>query len=174
MTADRSAIDEDSQAGERLSEVHVRAMLTRDIPTVMRIERQCFPTPWSEKIFITEVEENTYADYIVAAAGGEVVGYAGQWLYSYEAHVTNIAVMPAHRGRHIGARLLLSLMHRAQRQGINRMTLEVRASNSGAMAFYRRYGFAVRGIRHNYYTDTNEDAVVMACSDVAAVLERRQ
>ncbi|MFO8059959.1 MAG: ribosomal protein S18-alanine N-acetyltransferase [Bacillota bacterium] len=169
----RQATDEESRTEKESVEVYVRSMVTGDIPSVIRIERRCFPTPWSAKIFRTEIEDNAYADYIVALIGDEMVGYAGQWLYSYEAHVTNIAVTPARRGRHIGARLLLSLMQRAQLRGINRMTLEVRASNSKAMTFYRCYGFELRGVRHNYYTDTHEDAMVMACPDVAGVLERR-
>ena len=172
---DRSqATDENSRAEDRPREVYIRSMASADIPSVMRIERACFSTPWSEKIFVTELQHNDYADYIVAAAGDELLGYAGQWLHRYEAHVTNIAVTPAHRGRRIGARLLLSLMHRALLKGIGRMTLEVRASNTMAMAFYKRYGFSVRGVRHNYYTDTREDAVVMACTAVAEVLDRRQ
>ena len=41
------------------------------------------------------------------------------------------------------------------------MTLEVRASNHGAMALYEKLGFKVIGRRRGYYTDDGEDAVVM-------------
>lgn len=92
---------------------------------------------------------------------GDVVGYAGMWIVLDEAHVTNVAVAPEHRGRDIGDRLLSELERRARLRGCLRMTLEVRPSNAVAIALYRKHGFVARGRRPGYYSDTHEDAIIM-------------
>lgn len=146
---------------DRPLDVSITEMQLSDLPAVMNIERQSFPTPWSERAFVSELTRNVYAHYIVARVDGEVAGYAGMWLILDEAHVTNIAVNPKWRGRGIGDRLLTELEHRARAHGCTRMTLEVRPSNDVAQALYRKHGFVARGIRPGYYSDTNEDAIIM-------------
>lgn len=136
-------------------------MELRHLPEVLEIERRCYVTPWSERAFRSELVQNAYAHYIVALHGRRVVGYAGMWLILDEAHVTNIAVHPEHRREGIGDGLLRELEERAARNGCLRMTLEVRAGNDAALTLYRKHGFEPRGIRPKYYSDTDEDAVIM-------------
>ena len=90
-----------------------------------------------------------------------IVGYAGIWVMTDEAHVTTIASHPAVRGRGVGELLLVSLIHRGIEVGARWMTLEVRASNSVAQSLYRKYTFKEMGIRRRYYSDNGEDALVM-------------
>jgi [ribosomal protein S18]-alanine N-acetyltransferase len=90
-----------------------------------------------------------------------IVGYAGIWVMTDEAHVTTIASHPEMRGRGVGELLLVSLMHRAIEIGARWMTLEVRASNMVAQNLYRKYTFKEMGIRRGYYSDNREDALVM-------------
>src|SRR5690606_34080568 len=97
----------------------------------------------------------------VAEADGLVVGYAGMWVIIDEAHVTNIAVHPDHRRAGIGRLLLEALMEGAADRGCDRITLEVRKSNRPAQQLYLSYDFVPRAIRRGYYTDTNQDALVM-------------
>ncbi len=151
----------------------VRSMHISDLPQVLDIERRSFSSPWSKRAFKRELEGNRYADYLVADTGEQIVGYAGMWVFGYETHVTNIAVEPDLRRQGIGAQLLLGLMRRASSRNIIRMTLEVRVSNSQAKQFYDKYGFEARGMRTNYYSDTNEDAVIMTCDDVGSVLKEK-
>ncbi len=132
-----------------------------DIPAVLEIERRSFPTPWSERAFLSELTQNAYAHYVVGLVGGRVIAYGGMWLILDEAHVTNIAVHPDYRGRGLGHRLLLELERRAASHGCTRMTLEVRPSNAKAQKLYRQHGFVPRGLRPGYYTDTHEDAIIM-------------
>jgi ribosomal-protein-alanine N-acetyltransferase len=139
----------------------ITEMELRHIPGVLEIERRSFPTPWSERAFVSELTQNAYAHYIVALRGGRVVGYGGMWLILDEAHVTNIAVHPQERRQGLGRRLLQELERRAQAHGCQRMTLEVRPSNVVAQHLYRSMGFVVRGLRPGYYTDTHEDAIIM-------------
>lgn len=90
-----------------------------------------------------------------------VVGYAGLWLMTDEAHVTTIATHPSVRGRGIGELLLLGLIDRAFAVGARWMTLEVRVSNTVAQNLYRKYTFKEMGVRRRYYSDNGEDALVM-------------
>jgi len=90
-----------------------------------------------------------------------IVGYAGIWVMTDEAHVTTIASAPTMRGRGVGEFLLVALMHRGIEVGARWMTLEVRPSNSVAQNLYRKYTFKEMGIRRRYYSDNGEDALVM-------------
>jgi ribosomal-protein-alanine N-acetyltransferase len=90
-----------------------------------------------------------------------IVGYAGIWVMTDEAHVTTIASAPAMRGRGVGEFLLVALIRRSIEVGARWMTLEVRASNSVAQNLYRKYTFKEMGVRRRYYSDNGEDALVM-------------
>jgi ribosomal-protein-alanine N-acetyltransferase len=94
-------------------------------------------------------------------AGPQVVGFAGMWVIHDEAHVTTIGVDPLYRGRGLGELLLTAMFDEAIRRGANLLTLEVRISNDGAQALYRKYGLSIEGVRRRYYTDNNEDAYIM-------------
>ncbi|HEV2126432.1 MAG TPA: ribosomal protein S18-alanine N-acetyltransferase [Chloroflexota bacterium] len=90
-----------------------------------------------------------------------VVGYGGLWLMVDEAHVTSVAVHPSFRGRGLGELLMFCLLEIAVQCGARWVTLEVRVSNTTAQALYKKLGFREAGIRPRYYTDNNEDAVIM-------------
>lgn len=136
-------------------------MELRHLGGVLDIERRSFPTPWSERAFISELTQNAYAHYVVALRGAHVIAYAGMWLILDEAHITNIAVHPTERGQGLGEAMLMELQGRAGAHGCRRMTLEVRPSNTVARALYRKHGFVARGMRPGYYSDTREDAIIM-------------
>jgi len=90
-----------------------------------------------------------------------IVGYAGIWVMTDEAHITTIASHPDVRGQGVGEFLLVALVHRAIAVGARWMTLEVRASNAVAQNLYRKYTFKEMGVRRRYYSDNGEDALVM-------------
>ena len=91
----------------------------------------------------------------------QIIGFAGMWQSFDEAHVTTIGVDPAYRGQSLGELLLLSMFDAAIARGAYWLTLEVRVSNEPAQALYRKYGFTVHGVRKRYYSDNNEDALIM-------------
>lgn len=99
---------------------------------------------------------------------GRVVGYAGLWIILDEGHVTTIAVQPDLRGRGLGELLLVRLVHIAKEMGAERMTLEVRMSNESAQSLYRKYTFTPEGVRRRYYSDDNEDALIMWSKPLAS------
>jgi len=144
--------------------VTFRMMRYEDIPEVCAIETEAFATPWSEQAFISELTQNHFAIYIVMEYEGRLIGYGGMWVIVDEAHVTNIALTGEFRGRHLGARLLTELSSLAMRHGADRMTLEVRPSNTIARRMYEKYGFEAAGVRPGYYSDNGEDALIMWAS----------
>ena len=139
----------------------IEDMRIEDIPAVQAVENASFPVPWPANAFRHELTQNKNAHYIVAREGDHIVGYAGLWLSLDEAHITTFAVLPEHRRRKIGERMLLSLFERAQHLGAEWLTLEVRASNLAAQRLYEKYGFRPAGVRRRYYSDNNEDAIIM-------------
>lgn len=90
-----------------------------------------------------------------------IAGYGGVWFMLDEAHVTTIGVRPDLRGRGIGELLFASLLHIGRDLGADRVTLEVRVSNVVAQNLYRKYQFTEEGVRKRYYSDNNEDALIL-------------
>lgn len=140
-------------------EVTIKPMRPYHLDEVTAIERESFPQPWSRYAFLSELESNRFAHYLVACGEEEVLGYGGIWVVLDEAHITTLAVHPGYRGLGIGTLLLESLIALARQRSVERITLEVRPSNAPAQYLYRKYGFKVRGVRKRYYID--EDALIM-------------
>ncbi len=146
--------------------VHLVPLRRRHLRSVLRIEAQVYPRPWSLPLFMSELNLRTSRAYIAARVEGVIVGYAGIMLAGDEAHVTTIAVNPAWQRHKIGSRLMARLVRSAMAQGARHLTLEVRMSNLGAQGMYRRFGFEPAGVRKNYYAETNEDALIMWAYDL--------
>jgi ribosomal-protein-alanine N-acetyltransferase len=95
-----------------------------------------------------------------------IIGFSGIWLMVDEAHITNIAVAQEYRRKGIGELLLIATIDLARELKATTMTLEVRASNGIAQNLYGKYGFINMGVRHGYYLDNKEDAIIMTAEDV--------
>ena len=141
-------------------------MRRRHLRSVLRIEQQVYPRPWSLGLFMSELAMRTGRIYLVARVGPTVVGYAGLLFSLDDGHVTTIAVDPQWHRHKIGTRLLVVLAREAIARGAVSLTLEVRMSNTGAQEMYRRFGFGPVGVRKNYYQEVNEDALVMWAHEV--------
>lgn len=155
-------------------ELEIARMRRRHLKGVMAIERQVYPRPWSPNLFLSEMSELRNRTYLVAKIGKDVVGYGGVMCYGEEAHVTTIAVDPAHHRKKIGTRLLYDLVQESLRLGAQAVSLEVRVSNWGAQRLYSQFGFRPVGIRKNYYQETGEDAVVMWVDNIRSADYRDQ
>ncbi|MCM3705358.1 MULTISPECIES: ribosomal protein S18-alanine N-acetyltransferase [Cytobacillus] len=138
-----------------------RLMNEEDIDDILEIEHKSFATPWSREAFFNELNHNQFALYVVLEEENKVIGYCGAWIVVDEAHITNVALLPEYRGRKLGEALMRQLMELASEKGAITMTLEVRVSNFTAQSLYRKLGFQNGAIRKNYYTDNQEDALVM-------------
>jgi ribosomal-protein-alanine N-acetyltransferase len=139
----------------------IEAMRLDDLDVVQAIERASFSSPWPPNAYRSELETNRLASYLVVRVAGEIVAYGGMWLMVDEAHITTFAVHPAWRRQRIGERLLLAFLELAVVRGAHEATLEVRLSNLAARRLYEKYGFRPVGLRPRYYSDDNEDALIM-------------
>jgi ribosomal-protein-alanine N-acetyltransferase len=142
--------------------VIIEPLRRKHLDGVMAIESVSYPKPWSQKVFVNEIEMMRRGErcYLVARQRNEVVGYAGAMFVVDDAHVTNIAVSPRAQRQGFATRLLAELAWASIEHGATALTLEVRVSNVGAQALYERFGFESAGIRAKYYENV-EDAIVM-------------
>lgn len=145
----------------------VEPMRLDDLPAIQTIEQASFTAPWPANAYRSEIESNRLANYLVARAGDAIVAYGGMWLMVDEAHITTFAVDPAWRRQRIGERLLLAFLDLAVDRGAHEATLEVRLSNLPARRLYEKYGFRPVGLRPRYYSDDNEDALIMTTEPLA-------
>ena len=147
--------------------VVIEAMRLDDLPAVHLIEKASFTSPWPEHAYRSELESNRLAQYLVARVDERVVGYGGMWLMVDEAHITTFAIHPAWRRQRIGERLLLAFLDLAIDRGAHEATLEVRLSNLAARRLYEKYWFRPVGLRPRYYSDDQEDALIMTTEPLA-------
>jgi ribosomal-protein-alanine N-acetyltransferase len=167
-------------------------MAPDDIPQIVEIERESFPSIWPQTAYrreltnkiaryliLSEVDEEslpaperpppgflgTLRRIVGAEATGtsneRILGFIGVWLIIGEAHIVTVAVRERYRRMGIGERLLIAAIEIALEANEEAMTLEVRASNDAAQQLYLKYGFVRVGLRKRYYTDNQEDAVLM-------------
>ncbi len=138
----------------------IRTMEERDLEGILEVENKSFRTPWSKTMFEDELY-NLNAHYLVVENMGKIVGYIGFWKIIDEGHITNIAVHPDFRKLGYGKALISALIKKAKDMEIIAITLEVRRSNHVAISLYESFGFVSSGVRKQYYSDNNEDAIIM-------------
>ncbi|WP_329853599.1 ribosomal protein S18-alanine N-acetyltransferase [Stenotrophomonas pavanii] len=142
--------------------VSLRALRESDLNAVIAIELRGYPFPWTRGIFIDCLR----AGYpgLAMERDGLLVGYGVLSIAADEAHVLNICIDPLAQSRGLGRQLLRALVRLAADRGAQRVFLEVRPSNTPALALYHSEGFNEIGRRPRYYpaAQGREDAVVMA------------
>jgi ribosomal-protein-alanine N-acetyltransferase len=138
----------------------IRGASEADLDAIDEIERLSFPAPWPRETFAGELNRE-WARIDVGVVDGRVVAFDNYWLVTTELHVLVIATHPTMRGRGYGAQLLDHAIAAAVTTGCALATLEVRRSNTAAIALYERAGFKTVHVRARYYQDDGEDALVM-------------
>lgn len=138
----------------------LREMLVEDLEQVMEIENQLFSVPWTKEGYFTFLTRDDTM-FLVVEEKGKILGYCGLLMVLDEGDVTNVAVCRERQREGIGNFLVSSLLRLAGDQGISMIHLEVRSGNETAIRLYERLGFQRDGIRRNYYSDPEEDAVLM-------------
>ena len=141
--------------------IELRRLEAGDLVRVEEIEREAYPTPWSRSMFDAELRKPSSLALGAFTEADELVGYAFVSRYVDAWHVMNVAVSIAYRRRGIAAALLERLFDVTATDPRRGYTLEVRVSNTGAIALYEQLGFEGRGVRRGYYTDNREDALIM-------------
>lgn len=149
--------------GEKIG-IRIEPMRERDLDRVMEIEKICFSSPWSRRMFLSEISDNPFSTSLVARDLSRVVAYICFWIVFDEVHLMNLAVHPSERRHGLAQELLQVALEKGKRQGARVATLEVRRSNEAAKRLYERNGFAVVSVRKHYYTDPKEDALLFSKS----------
>ena len=149
------------QADVEPVEAKIRPMRARDVQQVLGIERQVSATPWPRHMLLSELGRPGTIDIVAVEGAAEVVGYVLASRYADVWHILNVAVRPDRRRRGNARRMMLDLFDRAGGRAHLGFTLEVRVSNEGAIRLYRDLGFVDHGVRPGYYSDNNEDALIM-------------
>ncbi|NDL67633.1 tRNA (adenosine(37)-N6)-threonylcarbamoyltransferase complex dimerization subunit type 1 TsaB [Anaerotalea alkaliphila] len=145
---------------EESGELRIRPLEEGDLEGIALLEREAFSTPWSREAFEKELH-SPQSRMLVAEKGGSLLGYAGLWKVLDEGHFTNVAVRKESRGQGVGKALVQELISRGEEEGLESFTLEVRRSNGPALGLYESCGFAVEGIRKEYYMEPTEDALLL-------------
>src|SRR5579884_1075236 len=167
------------QKGKKVRYI-IDRMTMADVPRVVEIERLAYPSTWPPSAYRKELQDNRWAHYIVlrdkkileerlsvaAPEPEKPRRFFPLWLMVDVAHITTIAMHPDYQGRGLGEFMLASLIDIAYDIKARWVTLEVRVSNYVAQNLYRKYGFHEAGIRHRYYSDNNEDALIMWTDEI--------
>ena len=135
-------------------------MTAEHVPQIAALERACFSHPWSEAMLEQELWNDSSVVIVAEGEDGTVLGYAGLQTVLDEGYINNVAVASEYRRQGVADQLIAAFV-RFGRAKLAFLTLEVRASNSPAIALYAKHGFVGAGLRKNYYDDPKEDAVLM-------------
>lgn len=129
------------------------------IDSILEIEKLCFSPPWSRNALENQMNAENCV-FLAAVDGSEVLGYIGLMTVLDEGYISNVAVAPPYRRQGIADALISALAER-MKSALAFMTLEVRESNTPAIALYEKHGFISVGIRKNYYENPKENARLM-------------
>lgn len=136
-------------------------MTTEHLPQIAALEKRCFPAdPWSKTVFEAALDSPNTAVLLAQGEDGALLGYAVLSAVLDEGNLDNIAAAPEFRRMGV-ADALLSALTAFGREHLSVLTLEVRSSNTPAIALYEKHGFAAVGRRKNYYSAPKEDAILM-------------
>ena len=146
-----------------LEKMHVRIvpMAAEHLDEVAELEKICFSDPWSRNLLAESLKDELSAFLVALDEGGHVAGYAGVKVVLDEGYIDNIAVRPDCRRRGVAGQLLQVFLNFAAANRLAFLTLEVRPSNTPAIALYEKYGFRIAGRRKRYYEHPTEDALIM-------------
>jgi ribosomal-protein-alanine N-acetyltransferase len=149
----------------------LRKFTPDDLQSVMQINRICLPENYTDFFFL-DLQERFPETFIVAEENGRIVGYImcrvevglssfGLGGLNRKGHVVSIAVLPQSRRKGVAQTLINAAMDGMRYYKAKQCYLEVRVTNTGGIALYKKLGFDVGRTVHGYYSD-GEDAYVMS------------
>ena len=131
------------------------------VGAIYDIECQSFADPWTKDSILYEITHEQAICYVAVNSYGDVLGYVTMRHVIDEGQICNIAVAKQHQRKGIGSLLIEASCAEARRRKMIGLTLEVRVSNQPAIALYEKYGFAAEGIRKDFYSNPDEDGLIM-------------
>lgn len=151
-----------------LLDLTIQSLTPEHLSVLVELDQTCFGGLWSLSGYQRELDSpnSHFLGLFSPVAGSRLLGMGCFWSILEEAHITILAVHPQYHGQGLGQALLYSLLKTARNRGLERATLEVRASNEAAICLYEKFGFKTAGRRRRYYQDNNEDALIFWRSDL--------
>ncbi|HEX6463283.1 MAG TPA: ribosomal protein S18-alanine N-acetyltransferase [Vicinamibacterales bacterium] len=135
---------------------------TADLDAIVALEAQAFTNPWPRETLVWELRNSDVTRiYLLRNDAGAVVAFCVCWVVFDELHINTLAVAPDERRKGLATLLLEHVLAEGSKEGARKATLEVRASNTAALALYERLGFRVTATRPRYYTNPDEDALIL-------------
>lgn len=135
---------------------------TADIDAIAALEAESFTNPWPRATLVWELRNSDVTRiYVLRDDRGAIVAFCLCWVIFDELHVNTLAVAPAVRRRGVATLLMRHVLAETSKEGACKATLEVRASNKAAIALYERLGFTATATRPGYYTNPDEDALIL-------------
>ena len=137
-------------------------MRSSDLRVVCGIAAEAFPVPWTPEEFSQELSRDFAVIRVLRPGAGQAVcAFLNYWVLADEAQIMNVATHPLQRRRGFARALLLDSVGRLRAAGVSAATLEVRRSNVSAIGLYESLGFTIQGLRPRYYSDNQEDGLIM-------------
>lgn len=139
-----------------------RAGAQESLAGVAALQAESFYRPWGIEAIQRELRSNPVARlYLLESVPGRLLGFCACWLVAGELHINSLAIAPDARRQGYARQLLREVLAQSSAEGAEAATLEVRRSNTPAVALYRSLGFTVEGVRKDYYEQPREDALVL-------------
>lgn len=139
----------------------VRSMSVNDLKEVVKIEKELYKVPWSEKQYKYELEENEFSYLFVLEHENVVVGYYGFWVMFEDCDITKVSIRKEFQGMKLSNILMEDCFDRVKKAGCNKINLEVRVDNFKAINLYKKHGFEEVYVRKDYYAK-GEDALILS------------
>jgi ribosomal-protein-alanine N-acetyltransferase len=135
-------------------------MKKEHISGIEALEKECFANPWNRRDIEAQLK-NINAHFLAAVSEKEVIGYLGIYEYFESCEMANLAVSAPYRRQGIARALVEKAIESAVFRGCDYITLEVRKSNAPALNLYHSMSFEQAGLRKSFYTNPEEDAIIM-------------
>jgi ribosomal-protein-alanine N-acetyltransferase len=141
-------------------DVQIRWLIRRDMPEVLKIERESFEFPWTDEDFLCCLRQRNCIG-MVAEYDHQIVGFMVYELHKARLHILNFAVAAEYRRMGVGTQMVLRLVDKLSQQRRNEIMLEVRERNLDAQMFFKNHAFRAISVLRQHYDDTEEDAYIM-------------
>ncbi|AFY46029.1 ribosomal-protein-alanine acetyltransferase [Nostoc sp. PCC 7524] len=150
------------------SNLKFKSLTSEDLSVILELDQACFGGLWTMEGYQRELDSpnSDLLGIFAPHSSRKLLGMGCFWSILEEAHITIVAVHPQYHRRGLGQALLYFLLKTASDRGLERATLEVRASNLAAISLYQKFGFKTAGRRRRYYQDNGEDALILWLSDL--------
>ncbi len=145
-----------------MKDIRISILNDENTKEVHYICTKCFNMPWSEESIEQELTSNLFSTYLGAFIDDKLIGFIGMWIIVNEGQIINVAVLPEYRYMGIATKLLENIIKLSKSKMVEVLHLEVRIGNIKAQNLYRKFGFKTDGLRKKYYSDNNEDALLMS------------